>query len=297
MSVQEWKASINTHLDIVLADLLPNHDFKKAIEYSLLPTGKLFRPLLVYSLASDLNSLKDSHKALAVSIEMHHTYTLIHDDLPSMDDDDYRRGRLSSHKKFNEWTAVLAGDSLLSLSYEALCEIPSEYLKQILKLFTKMTGPKGLILGQVMDLGLENNSLEKTLLIHELKTARLIQLSLMGSAVLADRFELAPVCEEIGLILGVNFQLLDDLCELTEEINEHEKTINPFIRYDKNKILGIIENNNKKLLHLLKKNSLHHLKDYIDSYMDKTKLTLVTNIESINAHIKINLDEVDRIFY
>ena len=103
MDFSNWRYEITTHIEQILDDHLPSEILGEVIRYSVLPTGKLFRPLLVYSLANDLDEVTENHQSFACSLELHHTYTLIHDDLPAMDDDDYRRGRLSSHKKFNEW--------------------------------------------------------------------------------------------------------------------------------------------------------------------------------------------------
>ena len=175
--------------------LFPEHAFQEVYNYSLFPAGKLFRPSLCISIGMDINEvgledipLKSSLAAASAGLEVHHTYTLMHDDLPCMDDDNERRGRASSHIKFNEWMALLGGDGLLNASYRliSLGEHPNTALA--VKIFAWATGPKGLILGQVLDLSEEmNESFDKLLRTHELKTARLIQLSLLMGLLYSDK--------------------------------------------------------------------------------------------------------------
>jgi geranylgeranyl pyrophosphate synthase len=98
---------------------IDNHSLKEAYQYVLFPPGKLFRPLLFLNLLEDNGLNPQDYYETAVGLELHHSYTLVHDDLPCMDDDDMRRGRPSAHKKFNEWKAILIGDGLLNLSYQA----------------------------------------------------------------------------------------------------------------------------------------------------------------------------------
>lgn len=284
--ITKWQDDIHQHLLNTLNEILPEHDFREVIRYSVLPAGKLFRPLLVYSLAQDLGEITHDHKNFAVSLELHHTYTLIHDDLPAMDDDDERRGRPASHIKFNEWKAILAGDALINLSYEVLANIVSAQLKDLLKLYSIYMGPKGLILGQVMDLGAENQTMDKILKIHELKTARLIQLALQGANLLSQNQMKDEQIKDFGLTLGIQFQLLDDLCELTEPVNEHEKEINPFLHFETQKIIAILRDNNEKLRHFVEENKLQNLKEYINLYLNKISETLSTGEKELNMNLK-----------
>ncbi len=296
MSYSQWQKEISEELELTLESLLPNHKFKEVIKYSVFPTGKLFRPLLVYSLAKDLGEITKDHKDLAKSIELHHTYTLIHDDLPSMDDDNERRGRASSHIQFSEWEAILAGDALLNLSYETLCNIAQNKLAPILKLYTHYTGANGLILGQIMDLGNENTNLSQILKLHELKTGRLIQLCLEGASILSNKEDIKKELNQLGLALGINFQLLDDLCELTEPINKHEQEINPFMHFDKSLLIDKIIKNNDIINEVCEKNSLNNLNAYIDVYHNKIFNKLSDGIENINKQINFQLEELNTIW-
>ena len=175
---------------------LPNHKILDVYLYACLPGGKLFRPHLVWSVLQDLNpelaqssslNLDSNHALLSSGVEFHHTYTLLHDDLPSMDNDLLRRGKPCTHIAFAEWQALLAGDGLLNLSYQLLSKIKHPRSNELFRFFSWALGPKGLIHGQVMDLAHEmNESFQNTLRTHELKTARLIQVSILGSAIIVE---------------------------------------------------------------------------------------------------------------
>lgn len=225
------------HLASHLKRVISYHSSSEIYGYSLFPAGKLFRPRLAYAMAIDLGiqesdfTVKHPISLLASSIEMHHVYTLIHDDLPCMDDDDIRRGRPSAHKQFNEWMAVLAGDGLLNASFQLLSQIENPHLSQLLRFYSWATGPKGLILGQMMDLNQEaDQSLTKLIEIHRLKTSRLIQVSLCGPAILLKDKKEFMTSYRLGDALGVLFQLIDDLSELGEHLGQHELAINPWVK-------------------------------------------------------------------
>lgn len=179
-------------------------------EYSLFPTGKLFRPRLVHAIFGDLGEISERQKGLLASaLEIHHTYSLIHDDLPCMDDDDFRRGRTSLHKRFSEWEAILVGDGLLNLSYHLLHQL-SPQNPLFFRFASWCFGPKGLILGQAMDLaGLQGQ--KRT---NELKTSRLFQACVVlphllnSSSIPLNKLKMLL---KLGQTIGQAFQLNDDL--------------------------------------------------------------------------------------
>ena len=227
-----------------LAKLLPNHASSDIYTYATLPGGKLFRPHLVWSTLKDTNpelyekSKNDplsAHALLATAVEFHHSYTLIHDDLPSMDNDTMRRGKPCTHLAYGEWQALLAGDGLLNLSYQLLAKMKNNRTLELMRFFSWALGPKGLIHGQVLDLSQEmTKSLENTLRTHELKTARLIQVAVLGSAILANgkNTEREKKLWKYSRLLGINFQLIDDLSELSESVlSDHEKEVNPWLHH------------------------------------------------------------------
>ncbi|MFZ4713510.1 MAG: polyprenyl synthetase family protein [Bacteriovoracaceae bacterium] len=237
-----------------LSQLLPQHKVAEIYHYALFPTGKLIRSQFLFTLAQDLkSSIVPDHFLAASFLEFHHAYSLIHDDLPCMDDDSERRGKPSTHIAFGEWQALLAGDGLLSLSYGALAQLKTPHLRSLMRFCTWATGPKGLIHGQVMDLSLEmNQNLKSLMKTHELKTARLFQISALMAYYLSLNKEEVPEIKEIwrflylGKNLGIYFQLVDDLTELLSELSTHEKAVNPFLKQKEEAILAL-QNLDQKL--------------------------------------------------
>lgn len=240
MEIPSLQKILEQTLSEQLDELLPNHHISEVYNYAALPPGKLFRPLIaagsfVNHNDSDLNVF--SHKNSNVSkfvgfLELHHSYTLVHDDMPCMDDDDVRRGKTSTHKQYGQWQALLVGDGLQAASWRLLSQINHPSLVPLFRYSTWALGAKGLLQGQVLDLSEEmTTSFQNLILTHKLKTARLIQTSLVGGYLLTENpnFRTAKNYHRLGEALGVSFQLLDDLTELTEEFGEHEAAVNPWL--------------------------------------------------------------------
>lgn len=262
------------------------------LDYAVLPAGKLFRPKLVEAIALDLGStLSKDHYHLASAIETHHAYTLVHDDLPSMDNDQYRRGKLSTHAAYGEWKAILAGDALLIHSFQELAHIQSDQFRLINKFFAWATGAKGLILGQFLDLGAQGKaSLTDIIRIHELKTARLIQVATVGSYLISRDFKFSEFKDffRLGNVIGVSFQLLDDLNELTESnVSSHEQEINPFILYPQ-ETLTILNQCLNTLYRILKTQNLPHTSKMMKNYLEKNEKNLAANKEVLLGHFAHN---------
>lgn len=197
----------------------------KAIHYAFSAGGKRLRPALVYAMAESLGLPLKAVDPLALAIECIHTYSLIHDDLPSMDNDDLRRGQPACHKKFNEGTAILAGDALNTLAFEILAkqEAPSDSIKirQIAHL-ANCAGLNGMVGGQDTDLYCENTktTITQTILsqLHQNKTARLIEASLllpylMNQTTSGDK---EKVLSSAALALGLVYQIQDDILDATQ---------------------------------------------------------------------------------
>jgi geranylgeranyl pyrophosphate synthase len=188
-----------------------------AMHYALTVSGKRLRPLLFLTLLDACRREAERHVGLASALEIIHTYSLIHDDLPAMDDDDLRRGMPTVHKKFNEAVALLAGDTLLTFAFEkiAAAPLPAEKVVAVMGIITRCIGKEGMAKGQALDLEFtgQAGAVEE---IHRLKTAELIKGSLLAAAVVADmdqrRHELLG---KAGLALGLGFQLADDLLDVT----------------------------------------------------------------------------------
>jgi len=187
--------------------------------YTLFPGGKRFRPMLVYLCGEILNANQDTLDIIAASIELIHCYSLVHDDLPAMDNDDFRRGKPSCHRAFDEATAILVGDALQSFAIETLLtHLPQTLnLQQIINItleLTKASGPEGMISGQSLDLTeLANPSISLAQLeeVHTLKTGKLIS-SCINMVIEATnpQIEYATSLKEFANYLGLAFQMQDD---------------------------------------------------------------------------------------
>jgi farnesyl diphosphate synthase len=193
----------------------------RAMRYAALGPGKRLRPTLAYAAASALGVTREQIDAAACALELIHTYSLIHDDLPAMDDDDLRRGRPTCHKAFDEATAILAGDALQTLAFQWLAadsaNTPDARIRMI-ELLARASGSRGMVAGQALDLASEGQTLDHAMLekIHLHKTGALIQASVnMASLVRPD----APG-ERIGALdgyarcIGLAFQIQDDLLDV-----------------------------------------------------------------------------------
>ena len=208
-----------------------NNDLNKAMAYSLLNGGKRLRPLLVYAAGKLVNAPLSKLDRAAAAIECIHAYSLIHDDLPAMDDDNYRRGKLSCHKKFSESTAILAGDALQSFAFEILAD--NKNTDQI-KILAGAIGKSGMALGQLLDIDyqIKKNkiSFKRLSYIHYLKTAKLICASVLlgalcGNYTFYNNKKLFTALLQFGENFGLAFQLRDD--RLDQEINKLYKKYTP----------------------------------------------------------------------
>lgn len=277
-------------LQQALASSSHHHQLKEIMDYAVIPAGKLFRPRLVEALALDLEQkLQANHYHLASSIELHHAYTLVHDDLPAMDNDSIRRGKPSTHAHYGEWKAILAGDALLILSFQELMKINHPEIQALHRLYTWCTGAKGLISGQFLDLSADGKmEFHKVLRIHELKTARLIQVATLGTYQLSAKTQnLRQKLDflRLGREIGVTFQLLDDLSELTvSDVSGHEKLINPFLLSPDLALKELICSH-QRLLSLFKKHQLHQTQKMLQDYFENGQKNLLTGMDNLERNL------------
>ena len=193
----------------------------EAMRYSALAGGKRFRPVLIYASGKALGIGSSELDAVACAIELIHAYSLIHDDLPAMDDDDLRRGRPSCHRAFDEATAILAGDALQALAFEILAqELPPNAGSslQLIRLVARACGSTGMAGGQALDLGAVGRelSLRQLETMHGLKTGALIHASVMAPCLLIDTdTETQERFSTYGKCIGLAFQVHDDILDVT----------------------------------------------------------------------------------
>ena len=219
--LDERKALVDRTLD----DLIPGDkeepaEIFRAIRYSLLAGGKRVRPILCLAAAEATGGETDAILPAACALEMIHTYSLIHDDLPAMDNDDYRRGRLTLHKVFGEDMAILAGDALLTEAFQILTDrkrmpgIPAERILDVAREIAEAAGYRGMVGGQVQDIRAEGETvgLETLHTIHRRKTGALLRVSVRAGAILAGAGDdvLADLSDYGGKI-GLAFQIADDI--------------------------------------------------------------------------------------
>jgi len=214
------------HFESILDRYLPHANvdpgiLHQAMRYSALAGGKRFRPSLVYASAKALGLEIDRLDPLACAIELIHTYSLIHDDLPAMDDDDLRRGRPTCHRAFDEATAILAGDALQALAFEILASVMPDQAETNLILIKELAcacGSTGMAGGQALDLGAVGNliSLAELETMHRLKTGALIQLAITSPCHMAGADEeTRKKFFNFGDCLGLAFQVYDDILDVT----------------------------------------------------------------------------------
>ena len=254
-----------------------NNIIDESIVYALKAPGKKVRPTLLY-LVSDALSLELDHAdAIAGALETIHTYSLVHDDLPCMDDDDLRRGQPSLHKKYSEATAVLAGDAMQSMALEMLLDNQYFTEKQnnlLAKMLLETIGSKGMILGQALDIEYESREANESeiLLMCELKTGVLIEFCFLAPLMIADVTN--EKWKRLGKIVGISFQLIDDLLDLQETSeNLGKKSQKDIIRNKKNYPISFGEKKTVELLDTYKAEAndlLHELnldEHYLSNYI------------------------------
>lgn len=247
MTEIDFKAQLEekaTGVDKILRQIIDynanlNSEIKEAMEYTLYAPGKKIRAALTLWCCELISgSVNRNAEIAAAAIEMVHTYSLVHDDLPAMDDDDIRRGQLSCHKKFDEATAILTGDALLTFAFEIIAKEVNDInvAVKIIGQLAESAGPAGMIAGQMADLKAENQkgTLEILEYIHVNKTAKMFQCAALcgGIAGNADTKQLRCLWN-YGLNLGLAFQVADDILDICGSSEQTGKTIGKDEKADK----------------------------------------------------------------
>lgn len=215
--IETNKDKLNTYAKDYIEKLEMPEILKESISYSLVNDGKKIRPLSFLYLLKYYGIDYSKHFDIALAIELVHTYSLVHDDLPEMDNDDYRWGKLTNHKVFGQDIAVLTGDAMLTLAFEVLsdADVTPDLKVKLIKQFANYSGSMGMIAGQVYDVKQKNYDVDADYLrkMHSLKTGRLIELPLDFACLLANKLEDYDNVKEFGQQLGIAYQIKDDILD------------------------------------------------------------------------------------
>lgn len=292
MYTPEMLTKLNEYTDIIneaLVSYLPKADkgqksIVKAMKYSLLNGGKRLRPALVLEFCKVCGGKIDDAIAFACAVEYVHTYSLIHDDLPCMDDDDMRRGSPSCHKMFGESTALLAGDALLTHAFElvASSDLPDEKISAAVMLLSQNAGVGGMIGGQVLDLLYEEKvepSVNDIIDVYRMKTGALISASCLLGCIAADADEhLFAVASKFAYNLGVAFQIQDDILDIEGDEEELGKPVGSDEENDKTTYVTMVGvEKAKKDVERLTNNAIAYLDEFEDNeFLKALSLYLVS---------------------
>ena len=272
--INQHKSKFDKYYKKLLKHKLNNSVLSKAMIYSSINGGKRIRAFLVSQSSKMVNLSNKNMMIISSSIESIHSYSLIHDDLPSMDNDDFRRGKPSTHKKFNEATAILAGDALHDLAFELLSKnlnnINPEKNLKLLNYLTMCTGYDGLAGGQSLDLLYENKKLNKFKIInmYKKKTGKLFEFSFAAPfIILGESNRRINFSKKYGSTFGIVFQIIDDLLDETNNFKKMGKTPGKDIKQGKRTLQSIIG----------KENVIKYCEKIINEFIIKNKKEFKSN--------------------
>lgn len=258
-------------------------DLTETILYSVEAGGKRIRPLLLLELLEGFGlELTPAHFQVAAALEMIHTGSLIHDDLPAMDNDDYRRGRLTSHKKFGEDMAILAGDSLFLDPYGlvAMAELPSQIKVDLIAELSLAAGSFGMVAGQVLDMQGEGRKLTMDQLqtIHANKTGKLLAYPFVAAGIIAQTGQsVLGKLRQVGELLGLAFQVRDDILDVTASFEQIGKTPQKDLAAEKSTYPALL--------------GLDGARDFFDETLEQAKSLL----EQLEAESDFSAEEIQKI--
>ena len=258
-------------------------DLTETILYSVEAGGKRIRPLLLLELLEGFGlELTPAHFQVAAALEMIHTGSLIHDDLPAMDNDDYRRGRLTSHKKFGEDMAILAGDSLFLDPYGlvAMAELPSQVKVELIAELSLAAGSFGMVAGQVLDMQGEGRKLTMDQLqtIHANKTGKLLAYPFVAAGIIAQAGQsVLGKLRQAGELLGLAFQVRDDILDVTASFEQIGKTPQKDLAAEKSTYPALL--------------GLDGARDFFDETLEQAKSLL----EQLEAESDFSAEEIQKI--
>lgn len=239
--------TFNTYLNTSIPKSIMDTSLEESMRYSLEAGGKRIRPLLLLA-TLDMLSEEGYQKGMssALALEMIHTYSLIHDDLPAMDNDDYRRGKPTNHKVYGEWMAILAGDALLTKAFELIAtqnDLKPNIQIQLIQSLAQASGHLGMVGGQTLDMQSESQQLTLSQIqtIHEHKTGALIHFAIVAAAIIAEAPpRITQLLSDFAKQLGVIFQIKDDLLDVYGDQEKLGKPVGSDILNDKSTYVTLL---------------------------------------------------------
>lgn len=232
--LEKRSAQITSHLEKLMSvydDKAPQSVCAEAMRYSLSAGGKRIRPVLVTEFSRIFGGTAEKALSCACALEMIHTFSLIHDDLPCMDNDDFRRGKPSCHKQFGEDIALLAGDALQNYAFDVISsddDLSFEQRVRLIKCLSDAVGVNGMIGGQTIDVKNVGKPFDSELLLkmYSMKTGALIRCACEMGCICAERYDMIPSSDEYACALGLAFQIIDDILDITADEKLLGKPVN-----------------------------------------------------------------------
>lgn len=290
MNKQEKLALVESALEEFYGDQQLAANLREAVLYSIHAGGKRIRPYLLLEVLESLQvPITIAHAQVAAALEMIHTGSLIHDDLPAMDDDDFRRGRLTNHKKFGEALAILAGDVLFLDPYAliAQADLPNEIKVDLIASLSLSSGSMGMVAGQVLDMEGEGKhlNLEELQTIHANKTGKLIAFPFQAAGVIAGLDEnLQKQLKTVGELIGLAFQVRDDILDVTASFEEIGKTPQKDLQAEKSTYPALLGLDEAKVFCNRTLDQANEKLDVISQLVDFDKEPIVKIVESLRIN-------------
>ena len=290
MNKQEKLALVESALEEFYGDQQLAANLREAVLYSIHAGGKQIRPYLLLEVLESLQvPITIAHAQVAAALEMIHTGSLIHDDLPAMDDDDFRRGRLTNHKKFGEALAILAGDALFLDPYAliAQADLPNEIKVDLIASLSLSSGSMGMVAGQVLDMEGEGKhlNLEELQTIHANKTGKLLAFPFQAAGVIAGLDEnLQKQLKTVGELIGLAFQVRDDILDVTASFEEIGKTPQKDLQAEKSTYPALLGLDEAKVFCNRTLDQANEKLDVISQLVDFDKEPIVKIVESLRIN-------------
>ena len=290
MNKQEKLAMVESALEEFYGDQQLAVNLREAVLYSIHAGGKRIRPYLLLEVLESLQvPITIAHAQVAAALEMIHTGSLIHDDLPAMDDDDFRRGRLTNHKKFGEALAILAGDALFLDPYAliAQADLPNEIKIDLIASLSLSSGSMGMVAGQVLDMEGEGKhlNLEELQTIHANKTGKLLAFPFQAAGVIAGLDEnLQKQLKTVGELIGLAFQVRDDILDVTASFEEIGKTPQKDLQAEKSTYPALLGLDEAKVFCNRTLDQANEKLDMINQLVDFDKEPIVKIVESLRIN-------------